>query len=108
VNGEGVYGTRARDGALWSEGKDIRFSRTKDRRSIYAFALSWPGKQLTLKSVRANEGSKIAMLGLREPLRWRNDPGQGLVIELPETVQDESKRPCQFAWGFRISGTDRA
>jgi alpha-L-fucosidase len=107
VNGEGVYGTRARDGALWSEGNDIRFSRTKDRRSIYAFALTWPGKQLTLKSVRANEGSKITMLGTRDPLHWRNDPQHGLVIDLPENVQDESKRPCQFAWGFQISGTDR-
>jgi alpha-L-fucosidase len=108
VNGEGIYGTRPRDGDLWSEGKDIRFSRTKDRQFIYAFSSAWPGKQMIVKSIRPNEGSKVTMLGVREPLQWRNDPQQGLVIDIPENLQDESKRPCQFAWAFRISGTDRA
>jgi hypothetical protein len=75
---------------------------------MYAFSLAWPGKQMIVRSIRANEGSKVTMLGVHEPLHWRNDPQQGLVIDVPENLQDESKRPCQFAWAFRISGTDRA
>jgi alpha-L-fucosidase len=106
INGEGIYGTRARDGALWQEGEHIRFSRSKDRRSIYAFALAWPGKQLALKTVRANDGSKVTMFGVREPLEWRNDSQRGLVINLPDRLQDALKRPGEFAWGFHISGTD--
>ena len=34
VNGAGIYSTRAREGELWSEGADIRFTRTKDKRTI--------------------------------------------------------------------------
>lgn len=36
VNGSGIYSTRARDAQLWSEGTDIRFTRTKDKQTIYA------------------------------------------------------------------------
>jgi alpha-L-fucosidase len=107
VNGEGIYGTRPRDGALWAEGNDIRFSRTKDRRYIYAFSQKWPGNTFTLKSVRAKAGSQIRMLGFPEQLNWRNDSSSGLVIDLPANLQDESKRPCKYACCFRIEGTDQ-
>jgi len=107
VNGEGIYGTRARDGSFWTEGNDIRFSRTKDRRFIYAFSLKWPGATLTLNSIRAKPGSQISMLGVTERLRWRNDAGRGLVIEIPANLQEESKRPCKYAYCFRIEGTDQ-
>jgi len=102
VNGEGIYNTRARDGALWKEGDDIRFSRTKDRRYIYAFLLKWPGDTIALKSVKAKPGSTITMLGTAQPLTWRNDESRGLVVEIPSSLQDESKRPCKYAYGFRI------
>lgn len=107
VNGEGIYGTRARDGSLWSEGSDVRFSRSKDRRFIYAFAQKWPGTSFTLKSVKANPGSPIRLLGYADRLQWRNDPSSGLVIDIPANLQDESKRPCKYSYCFRIEGTDR-
>ena len=101
VNGEGIYNTRARDGAaLWKEGDDIRFSRTKDRRYIYAFSLKWPGDTIALKSVKAKPGSTITMLGTTQPLAWRNDENRGLVIQVPST------RPCKYVFGFRIEATD--
>lgn len=105
VNGEGIYSTRARDGALWKEGDDIRFSRTKDHRYIYAFSLKWPGDHIAFKSVRPKPGSNITMLGATQPLAWRNDPTYGLVIEIPTTLQDQSKRPCKYAYAFRIEAT---
>jgi alpha-L-fucosidase len=108
VNGEGIYGTRARDGALWAEGDDVRFSRTKDRRYIYAFSLKWPGAEIALKSVRGKPGSRITMLGVAQPLTWRNDESRGLVIEIPSPVQDESRRPSKYAYCFRIEVTDQS
>jgi len=42
------------------------------------------------------------MLGYPGPLNWREDPGRGTVIELPAVLQDERRRPCRFAFGFRI------
>lgn len=102
INGEGIYATRAREGELWSEGEHVRFTRTKDRRRVYAYALKWPGNQMVLGTVRARPGSEIGMLGYPEPLSWRQDSERGIVIDLPAVLQDERRRPCQFAFGFRI------
>ena len=102
VNGEGIYGTRPREGSLWSEGSDVRFSRTKDRRYVYAFAQRWPGASLSLKSVKAKSGSRIKMLGVADTFKWSNDADRGLVIDIPENLQDESKRPCKYSYCFRI------
>jgi len=109
VNGEAIYATRPRPGKLWKEGKHIRFTRTKDNRTIYAISLNhWPGRELVLKTVAVKPDAKIHMLGCSEPLAWRMD-NKGLVIEIPERLQDEAARPCKQAWAFRIqacSGTN--
>ncbi len=101
VNGAGIYSTRAREGELWSEGADVRFTRTKDKRTIYAFALKWPGERLLLRSVRPVAGSAIRMLGADTPLKWTSQ-GAGVEVQIPAGLQDESRRPCRLAWGFQI------
>jgi len=102
VNGAAIYATRERKGDLWREGDDIRFTRTKDGKTVYAFALSWPGRKLRLTSVVPRPGSSVHLLGYAKPLAWQVDAGTGLAIDLPEEVQDESRRPCRFAWAFSI------
>jgi alpha-L-fucosidase len=97
-----VYNTRPRDGALWSEGDNIRYTRSKDRRLVYAFSLQWPGKELLLTSVKPSTGSDIRMLGYPEPLRWNYDSARGLTISLPDNLQDATHQPCQFAWAPKI------
>jgi alpha-L-fucosidase len=104
VNGTGIYSTRAREGDLWSEGADLRFTRTKDKRTVYAFALKWPGDKLLLRTVRPAKGSTIQMLGMTEPLKWSLS-GDSVEVQIPPGLQDESRRPCRFAWGFRIHET---
>jgi alpha-L-fucosidase len=106
VNGEGIYATRARDGALWSEGDNIRYTRSKDRRTAYAHALVWPGKQLLLSSIKPKTGSSIYMLGAADPLKWNYDSSRGLTIAIPEQLQNEAARPCQYAWTFKIEGVN--
>ena len=101
VTGEGIYATRPREGKLWREGDDIRFTQSKDRRTVYAFTLSWPGTKLVLRSVRARPGSAVRMLGSATALTWRHSDS-GLEIELPPGLQEASRRPCRFAWGFQI------
>ena len=102
VCGEGIYATRPREAANWREGEAIRFTRTKDNRKVYCFALDWPGKSLVLKSVRPQPGSKISMLGYPEPMKWKLDPSAGLTIEIPEVLQSEDRRPNRYAWGWTI------
>jgi alpha-L-fucosidase len=101
VAGEGIYGTRAREGDLWREGDSLRFTVSKDQRTIYAFALDWPGTTLALRSVRAQAGSVVRMLGTDAALAWRQS-GNGLEIDLPAGLAEPARRPCRFAWGFRI------
>jgi len=102
VNGEGIYATRPRDGDLWSEGDGVRFTRTKDRQRVYAYALAWPGDRFVLRTVRPRSGSEIRMLGYPEPLKWRHDSERGTIIDLPAALQEPSRRPGRFAFGFRM------
>lgn len=101
VNGEAIYATRPRD-TNWSEGDNIRFTRTKDARTVYAIAVQWPGQELLLKTVRPRPGSQIRMLGYPHPLPWRTDSSRGLSVALPVNLQNAANRPCDFAWSFRM------
>jgi len=97
INGESIYATRPRDGEDWREGKDTRFTRSKDGATVYAIALKWPGEKLILKTVRPKADSKIALLGNSTAMKWSYEPEQGLVITLPNDV------PKSFAYAFRIN-----
>ncbi|MGD0910629.1 MAG: alpha-L-fucosidase [Terracidiphilus sp.] len=104
VNGEGIYATRPRPGLLWSERNNLRFTRSKDNRFIYCFVTSWPGRTLVIKSLEAHQAGKVELLGngSKELLsHW--DSNNGLVISIPDNLQQESNRPCSFAWCFKIA-----
>jgi len=102
VNGESIYATREREGTDWREGRNIRFTRTKDNRTIFVHVLEWPGERLVLQTVKPRAGSVVRMLGTDESLPW-NQTAQGMEITLPPGLQDPSRRPCRFAWVFRIA-----
>jgi alpha-L-fucosidase len=97
MNGESIYATRPRDGEDWREGRDIRFTRSKDGATVYAIALKWPGEKLILKTVRPKADSKIMLLGSSTAMTWSYAPEQGLVITLPSDV------PKSFAYSFKIN-----
>ena len=104
INGEAIYATRPRDGDLWHEGDHVRYTRSKDDRSLYAITDEWPGDVLTLRTVRAREGSTIELLGTPKPLEWTQDD-RGLSIRLPAFLADPVRRPPTIAWAFRIQPT---
>lgn len=106
VNGEGIYSTRPRAGVLWREGDSIRFTRTKDNRTIYALTLTWPGRELTHASVRARPGGTITMLGRKESRRYRQDSGKGRIIEIPAEWTDPSRRPPGPVACFKIESEE--
>lgn len=108
ANADAIYGTRPRSGTLWREGDNIRFSRSKDNRYIYAFALNWPGRELVISTVRPKNGSQIRMLGVSQSLEWREDTDRGLVITLPASLQDPARRLTEFGWAFQIEDQDRS
>jgi alpha-L-fucosidase len=102
VNGEAIYATRPREGALWSEGDGIRYTRSKDHRFVYAILTQWPGAELVLKSAAPRAGSRIALLGSDAKLSWKFDAARGTVITFPENLQQADNRPSQYAWCLKI------
>jgi alpha-L-fucosidase len=102
TNGEAIYATRPRDGVDCAEGDHVRFTRSKDNRFVYAILTEWPGRALTLASVRPKDASNMTMLGSSERVEWSVDSARGCVIRLSENLQSESNRPCNHAWSLKI------
>jgi alpha-L-fucosidase len=98
VNGDGIYYTRPY--SVIAE-NNLRFTRSKDNKTVYAISLEWPGKQLELKSVKPADNSKIRLLGYKKPLEWSHKDGVTTVI-LPEKLQQETNRPCNYAYTFEF------
>ena len=102
INGKGIYATRARDGELWKEGDNIRFTRSKDQRTVYAFAYAWPEDKLVLTSVKPRVDGKIYLMGFERPLKWTYDSSHGLVIETPAEVRSKLPEGSHLGYGFVI------
>ena len=114
INGEAIYGTRpwkvfgegptkvrggkrARREADYTAA-DIRFTTKGD--TLYAIALAWPaGDTLTIRSLArgAADVKQVTLLGCDAELSW-SQTDKGLVVRLPET------KPCDYAYGLRLSG----
>ena len=116
INGEAIYATRpwqvfgegptklgkGRHGGLNDTGSyqaaDIRFTRSKDGKFLYAIALGWPENgQLVVRSLAAAAGkvTGVSLLGHAGALEWRQE-ADGLVVRLP------AQRPCDHAVVLKI------
>jgi alpha-L-fucosidase len=125
VNGEAIYGTRpwiiygegptelkggaytemeAEEDAAQYTGEDIRF--TVKESILYVTCLDWPGKEVTIQSLRRLEEElsiywtekdieSVHMLGVDEELKWYFSD-RGLTIKTP------SEKPCLHAFVFKI------
>ena len=82
--------------------EDIRFTQSKDGKTLYAIVLNWPedGK-VVVKSLKEGSGYRsekiksVTMLGAKEPVKWSRTAA-GLEITLPKD------KPCDFAYSFKI------
>jgi len=81
AHSDAIYGTRPRLGALWQDGPNVRYTRTKDGMTLYAFLLEWPGRTLILHGMGSFAGSEVALLGQADPLPARQQ-GSDLAIDL--------------------------
>lgn len=102
TNGEAIYATRPREGELWKEGDNLRFTRTKDNNTIYIHCLEWPGDKLVLKTVKPANGSDIKLIGRDESLKWEYSETSGLVIFTPEEIKNSIPENEQLAYTFKI------
>jgi alpha-L-fucosidase len=118
VNGEAIYGTRpwkifgegpteVSEGSFTDTkrseftGEDIRFTTKGD--ALYAIALAWPGRQMTIRSLRRAAGYRdepvrsVRLLGYDGPLIW-TQTDEALVVDLPE------QQPCEHAFVVEVRG----
>lgn len=130
ANGEGIFGTKALK--VWGEGSvvinngvlqkthaytpyttaDIRFTQTKDNRTIYAYSMRVPDGDKYLDqtpgyiNIRAlatgsplvtGEPVDVTILGFKKKLGWKRTP-DGLLVKLPPAL------PGKFAVCVKITG----
>ncbi len=117
VNGEAVYATRP--WSIYGEGvtvpgdgmggdeveyvaEDIRFTRSKDSRTLYVTFLGYPGKKAVVKTLCREAISvvnlnKIELLGSDREVEWYQDNG-GLHIKMPRGCSKD-----EFAYAFKLS-----
>lgn len=62
---------------------------------VYVIHWGWPGEEVVIPGVRAEESSSIRMLGVDEDLIWQQE-GENLVVQTPDT------KPCKYAYCFKI------
>jgi alpha-L-fucosidase len=72
--------------------KDIRFTRSKDGRTLYAIALGWPSGPFTIQALgsqslqRPGRIENVELLGTQERVQWKQLPGS-LHLQLPENYR---------------------
>jgi len=132
VNGEAIYNTRPwltfgenpskADNNLTKDIKyaseDIRYTRSKDNKNLYAILLGWPKqKQVVLNSVKIDNektyswmsayytfnppNPKVTLLGYDKPLEYKINNKQQIVITMPDLSKD--KLPCKIAYTLKLS-----
>lgn len=82
--------------------KDIRFTRSKDNKTVYAFVLDWPEDgNIEISSFKeengltANNIAKLSLLGSDETVSFSENSG-GVKISLPKT------KPCEHAFCLKF------
>ena len=71
--------------------KDVRFTRTKNNRVIYAMLLGHPGQETTIQALGLSGATspgrieKIEILGARQVPEWKQAQS-GLTIKVPESL----------------------
>jgi alpha-L-fucosidase len=88
----------------YKETETLYYVTGKEKKYIYAISTTWPGTSLRVKYVVPDEGTEIELLGFDEPLNWTIGSEEGVIIDIPEKLQEKTNRPCQYAWIFKIEG----
>lgn len=123
INGEGIYETRPwkvygegptrePEGGFSDSGKflnlaysaqDIRYTRSKDGRTLYAICLGRPDNDLTLRavSVQSADSAVVSLLGSDETVPFTVNADQSLTIR---TSQLKEWGPQNYSSVFKLSG----
>ncbi|WP_117883060.1 alpha-L-fucosidase [Aureibaculum luteum] len=102
VNGEAIYKTRRF--TYFQENDKVRYTQSKNGKTIYVLSSDWPENELKLTKVIPNKSSKIFLLGSDKELKWvcKDDK---LTIKIPNELKKELNQATMQAFAFRIEGS---
>ncbi|XP_078423142.1 tissue alpha-L-fucosidase-like isoform X2 [Cetorhinus maximus] len=100
VNGEAIYASKP-----WRVQKEnsTNIWYTSKGSSVYAVFTKWPTDNvLKLESPKSSSSTKVTMLGIPEPLKWKSSPGQGILVFLSSISL--FTLPSQNGWTLKLEG----
>ena len=81
-NGEAIYGTRKY--SRFGEGDSIRYTQSKDGKTVYIFLMKPLQKMLVLQNLFLSSGDTLQWLATGKKVNWQTTT-QGIQINLPAT-----------------------
>lgn len=96
VNSEAIYGTRMYD--VFGEGDNVRYTRSKDQKTVYVFLFDITSESLTLEHLPLTAKAKISHLGTGKSISFKSMNGK-TVIKLPASV----KKNGEHVWVLKVS-----
>jgi hypothetical protein len=68
---------------------------------------SWPFLNMTFEDRQEyKDRTETWNPAVADPLSWNYDAARGLGFTIPEKLQNEGARPCQYAWTFKIESVN--
>jgi len=84
VNGESIYGTRMYQ--AFSDGDGIRYTQSKDGKTVYIFLFDFPTTDVSLSKLKLAKGARLTMLGSSVSIGWKDQGGQ-TMIRIPQKLK---------------------
>lgn len=84
LNGRAIYGTR--NYKLFGEGENIRFTQSKDGKTLNIFLFNYPQGNVHIKNVTFNAKSTVKLIGSNQKLKW-TAAAEGVDISLPASLK---------------------
>lgn len=113
VNGEGptpreksIAQAHSAGDAVGFTDRDIRFTQSKDGKTVYAITLGLPQSKLVLYSVMVekSKSGSIELLGYNKQIPYTINKHGQLTINMP--VLNLNELPCEHAYAFKLTGFD--
>ncbi|MEI8202844.1 MAG: alpha-L-fucosidase [Bacteroidota bacterium] len=100
VNSEAIYATR--QWITFGEGKNLRFTTSKDGKYLYVFAYELPNNTLSINSLKTTKKLSAKMLGSNAAIKSELKEGV-YTLTLPASLQSPKARPSKYASVFKIT-----
>ncbi len=84
VNSSAIYGTRMYK--MFGDGDNIRFTQSKDGRTLNIFLFNYPMEDIHIKSVPFSSKTAVKLMGSNQKLKWKT-VGDGVNISLPASLK---------------------